>query len=739
MLKVVFFVIFFISSVSYSFEEKKIFANFYNKESSNNLLSAWLDYNNHYSSYKKEYKLDTSSPNTNIFFALLHDVKTFPVAYRKELYGRIKHALRHQSFSVKKAHFMSYILNIFYKRFGSKVESFKEQELFFRTKAPDSCSLKKHIRRYYTSVNKIEKALLVKVSDDSKVYSALLAERALNFPSKNFTLAAIEKIKKSQIKRSKLNKWLKKDFITLVKRIKSQTRNRLCTRSQNELKNYLLSNSRDYKSYRRVVALVFMIDRCYKRYSKKSSTYTLDSFYLFFKEKLSKKSRQLYELDIISYYINKDKLAQATLLVKKILNISDVKDNIWIKASSLYSKILRQKKQYVEAASNDVSIVEKFDYTKETEKIFRRLMLYYFDQKIYTKSINLGKKILIQKGSDTLNSKQFAYFWLALSYLKMNNSLKAASLFKKNYSLYPLSYYGVVSFLFTKPENIFFENKASTLIKEDDFKNIFSSEVEARVALIKRLLFLGDVSTASCEMQYFNTEMIQDSKQLLAISLLGYAVGSWLLSVKSLLKYVKKSNFAEVPKELLYVLFPLRYSAYVKEFSTKVSINEYLIYSLMRQESVFNKRAHSLAGARGLMQLMPATAKQELSKMSSKYLKRSTKKIYRKKLRSKRSLFDPKLNIALGVHYLQRINTRFNSMIWALAGYNAGPSKASKWKTELTDKSIFFAIEKIPYKETRNYIKFVMRNLFYYKNLYSDKKINKESVLSLLQTAKYSF
>jgi len=206
-----------------------------------------------------------------------------------------------------------------------------------------------------------------------------------------------------------------------------------------------------------------------------------------------------------------------------------------------------------------------------------------------------------------------------------------------------------------------------------------------------------------------------------------------------LLKYVKKSNFAEVPKELLYVLFPLRYSAYVKEFSTKVSINEYLIYSLMRQESVFNKRAHSLAGARGLMQLMPATAKQELSKMSSKYLKRSTKKSYRKKLRSKRSLFDPKLNIALGVHYLQRINTRFNSMIWALAGYNAGPSKASKWKTELTDKSIFFAIEKIPYKETRNYIKFVMRNLFYYKNLYSDKKINKESVLSLLQTAKYSF
>ena len=124
--------------------------------------------------------------------------------------------------------------------------------------------------------------------------------------------------------------------------------------------------------------------------------------------------------------------------------------------------------------------------------------------------------------------------------------------------------------------------------------------------------------------------------------------------------------------------------------------------------------------------------------MSNNYLGRSVKKIYRKKLKFKKSLFDPKLNIALGVHYFKRINTRFNSVVWALAGYNAGPSRAKKWRGELLGKNIF-AIENIPYKETRNYIKFVMRNLFYYKNLYSDKNINKESVLSLLQTANILF
>ena len=190
-----------------------------------------------------------------------------------------------------------------------------------------------------------------------------------------------------------------------------------------------------------------------------------------------------------------------------------------------------KKTKDIKAVINDSVIVNKVGYTEES--IFRRLILYYFDKKEY-KSINLGKGIA-QNVSDSVNSEQFAYFWLALSYLKMENPLKADSLFKKDYSLYPLSYYGVISFLFTRPDHVFFENKVSASIKEDDFKNIFPSEVGARIALVKSQLFLGDVSTASCEMQYFNTDVIQDNKQLLAISLLGYSVGSWLLSVKSYL------------------------------------------------------------------------------------------------------------------------------------------------------------------------------------------------------------
>jgi soluble lytic murein transglycosylase len=150
-------------------------------------------------------------------------------------------------------------------------------------------------------------------------------------------------------------------------------------------------------------------------------------------------------------------------------------------------------------------------------------------------------------------------------------------------------------------------------------------------------------------------------------------------------------------------LFPSPYMGKIKKMSGE--IDPFVILSLIRQESAFNPEAKSGVGARGLMQLMPATARQ----YSYKRLKISRLK-------------KPDLNIKIGVKYFKKLLKQFDgNLIYALASYNAGENRVKRWK-----KSIFRSenplqtIESIPFKETRKYVKLIYRNIFFY-NLLSEK------------------
>jgi soluble lytic murein transglycosylase-like protein len=109
------------------------------------------------------------------------------------------------------------------------------------------------------------------------------------------------------------------------------------------------------------------------------------------------------------------------------------------------------------------------------------------------------------------------------------------------------------------------------------------------------------------------------------------------------------------------------------------------------------------------MQIMPATGKKL-------YQKTKFKKPFETD-----ALFDPDLNIRLGVKYVSQLNKRFNrNGMHILISYNAGPHVLKKWLKRFghfSDQDVF--IESIPYPETRRYVKHVLRNLGIYKALYS--------------------
>ena len=125
----------------------------------------------------------------------------------------------------------------------------------------------------------------------------------------------------------------------------------------------------------------------------------------------------------------------------------------------------------------------------------------------------------------------------------------------------------------------------------------------------------------------------------------------------------------------------------------------------MRQESRFVTQAKSTAGAAGLMQVMPATARWIAQRLGMKD--------YRKELISQLDT-----NIKLGTYYMKNVLSTFgNNPVLASAAYNAGPGRARQW---LADKPLEGAIyvESIPFDETRDYVKKVMSNTVYYAKLF---------------------
>jgi soluble lytic murein transglycosylase len=154
-----------------------------------------------------------------------------------------------------------------------------------------------------------------------------------------------------------------------------------------------------------------------------------------------------------------------------------------------------------------------------------------------------------------------------------------------------------------------------------------------------------------------------------------------------------------------YVLrYPLPFSEPIRSVAHGHSLDEALVYGLIRQESRFIVKAHSSAGASGLMQLMPATARWLAKRIGMKDFHPSR-------------VQDIKTNALLGISYLSLLLENFDRrFVPAVAAYNAGPKRAHKWQLGRPRESAIY-IETIPFDETRDYIKKVMSNTIYYSAL----------------------
>ena len=163
---------------------------------------------------------------------------------------------------------------------------------------------------------------------------------------------------------------------------------------------------------------------------------------------------------------------------------------------------------------------------------------------------------------------------------------------------------------------------------------------------------------------------------------------------------VKVVNVQDI---IMRALYPKLYQTEVSKYANEYNMDENLIYAIIKAESNFDENAVSRSNAVGLMQLMYDTAV-DIAKILDIEI-------------DKEKLLQPDININLGTKYMSMLMQKYQNLEVALAAYNAGSGNVDNWIANGTIKSNGSDIENIPFNETNNYVRKILRDYKIYSEL----------------------
>ncbi|MEA2022156.1 MAG: tetratricopeptide repeat protein [Candidatus Caldatribacteriota bacterium] len=402
-------------------------------------------------------------------------------------------------------------------------------------------------------------------------------------------------------------------------------------------------------------------------------------------------------------------------------------------ALNKYHEIIEQHSQSYYARQSYLRIAECYFRLKENEKaisMWQELNMkhpnsseamislwktarYYDNEGNYTFALNAYRKLLERfskssKGDD-------ANYWMAKTLQKLGLKEKADTAYKNLISNYPLSYYTEKVLENRKEFHTLwpvFNSEEKKVREIKKFLNKFSTiNDRSKLLLLKAELFK--------EISFFKEAIIELREALDndpgSISILFYLSDIYkenedyynsLYFTEIIFSYlVERKEWDEIPFELWKNLYPDYYNYLIDDYAQKYDIDPLIVLATIREESRFNPWDESVAGARGLMQIIYSTGEWIAQKIN---LENFTDEM----------LFSPKMNIDLGCWYINYLKERFSGdLILIISGYNAGPGITSQWlkKYNISDSDNF--IENIPYDETREHVKKVLKSYLMYKRI----------------------
>ncbi len=282
-------------------------------------------------------------------------------------------------------------------------------------------------------------------------------------------------------------------------------------------------------------------------------------------------------------------------------------------------------------------------------------------------------------------------YWLARLYKKTGSTEKASAVLARLYREFGFSFHATAASL----QNDF--DLASTYLDKELNLETRSRRSPAANALIQQAEVLSryDFNESAATLAYWAVQSYRKLEPLVRLHLSD--LGSPYLKVETvpLILLYNKNLIARKTLELSY---PKAYFEMFEKYDSEV--DPYLLQALAHKESKFNPRAVSPANAQGILQLNPTTA---LDLSGGR----------------EQDLFDLGINLGLGARYLSKLLDHYNGRTYlALSAYNAGESQADKWKARYPTDDLVLFIDLLSYRETRNYVGFVLRNYYWYRRLY---------------------
>ncbi len=345
-----------------------------------------------------------------------------------------------------------------------------------------------------------------------------------------------------------------------------------------------------------------------------------------------------------------------------------------------------------------------------TQAFGNRLKWYYAwnlrKQKEFTKASSVFTEL--KESADNPFDKSRYEFWLAITYRENNEPGKSVDTFEELIDEEPLNFYGLLAHReLKKPLPVVALRKD---VGSDETRIKYTSTVREIVDenLIEWLIAVKENELAKDYLADASEQLKKKKSDDLAdwtILFKYYSRANQYLQL-----FAQAGNLSPYSRKLLFekhpeLVFPRPYYETVSSAANRFGISTEFIYSIMRQESSFNPEARSPMDAFGLMQLLPEVAKRSAEAHSIEY-------------ETPDDLYEPHVNIPIGSAHLKELWDRYDGeVILAAASYNASEKAIMGWmKTRYRGDTIEF-IEDIPYDETRDYVKLVLRNLITYQML----------------------
>lgn len=355
-----------------------------------------------------------------------------------------------------------------------------------------------------------------------------------------------------------------------------------------------------------------------------------------------------------------------------------------------------------EAVKNELyeKIYKNYPNGKYASDALANLFWTAYKSQKYKTAYKLGQ-IHVKNYPHTIAAPKILY-WMGKLSAQAGRKTEANGFYQRILDDYPDDYYA------------FRANKQLSINKNNGWKTKSSHKLPEKASQIafpmKYTKFANDnlsLVNAILKLKDYALLVEFDADNKIIQSYLNYQKGNYstaaLLARDEIAKMEIKPQFGDSVYKLAY---QMHYQDAINLYSSEYRLDPYLMIALIREESYFNPDAGSSVGARGLMQLMPATARFIADRNGISYAGSS-------------ELTKPSKNIQLGCAYFDFAKEKmYEDDLLAVASYNGGPNAVQVWKDKKDFRNFDEFIENIPYPETRDYVKKVYRSYWVYLNIY---------------------